>query len=105
MRLWLSTRLKHRCIPDRKGDLHGTLPIYAATRKIMRGVSPSFAMTKMDLEQHPELDIYVEDEAAQVMLREIIVTHSANIISRCLIVPSGAASVGQSLGQMAHQNR
>jgi hypothetical protein len=70
-----------------------------------RGVSPSFAMTKMDLEQHPELDVYVEDEAAQVLLREIIVTHSTNIISRCLIVPSGAASVGQSLGQMAHQNR
>lgn len=62
-------------------------------------------MTKMDLEQHPELDIYVEDEAAQMMLREIIISHSSNIIARCLIIPYGAASVGQSLGQMAHGGR
>lgn len=62
-------------------------------------------MTKMDLEQHPELDIYVEDDAAQVFLREIIVANSADLTSRCLIVPFGAASVGQSLGQMVNGNR
>lgn len=72
----------------------------ASGREIMRGVSPEFAMTKMDLEQHPECDVYVEDEVAQTMLRELIVTHSQNVINRCLIVPYGAASVGQALGQM-----
>ncbi len=77
----------------------------ASGREIMKGVSPLFAMTKMDLEQHPECDVYVEDESAQAMLREIIVAHAPEIISRCLIVPYGAASVGQSLGQMASANR
>ena len=77
----------------------------AEGREIMKGVSPEFAMTKMDLEQHPELDIYVEDEAAQIMLREIIIAHSTNVIGRCLIIPYGAASVGQSLGQMVQGNR
>lgn len=77
----------------------------ATGREIMRGVSPAFAMTKMDLEQHPELDIYVEDEVAQTFLREIIVAHSEDLIGRCLIVPYGAASVGQSLGQMVNGDR
>ena len=70
-------------------------------REIMKGVSPSFAMTKMDLESHPECDVYVEDEAAQTMLREIIIVNSESTVRRCLIIPYGAASVGQSLGQMA----
>lgn len=74
-------------------------------REIMKGVSPEFAMTKMDLEQHPECDVFVEDDNAQILLREIIIAHSTNIISRCLIVPYGAASVGQSLGQMAQGKR
>jgi hypothetical protein len=72
----------------------------AAGREIIKGVSPEFAMTKMDLEHHPECDVYVEDEVAQVMLREIIVDRAVPMISRLLIVPYGAASVGQALGQM-----
>src|ERR1022692_819301 len=74
-------------------------------KEMIKGVSPDFAMTKMDLEQHPECDIYVEDDAASILLREIIVSHSSQIISRCLIVPYGAASVGQALGQMAQAKR
>ena len=77
----------------------------AAGREVIKGVSPDFAMTKMDLEQHPECDIYVEDEIAKILLREIIVAHSSQLISRCLIVPYGAASVGQSLGQMVQGDR
>jgi hypothetical protein len=71
----------------------------------MKGVSPEFAMTKMDLEQHPECDVFVEDEVAQSMLREIIVARAQNLVSRCLIVPFGAASVGQALGQMVINNK
>ena len=69
-------------------------------REIIKGVSPNFAMTKMDLEVHPDCDLYVEDEVAQIMLREIIVAHSADVVQRCLISPFGAASVGKSLGEM-----
>jgi len=32
-------------------------------KKIVPGVSPQFAMTKMDDDAHPECDIYVEDNA------------------------------------------
>jgi hypothetical protein len=71
----------------------------------MKGVSPEFSMTKMDLERHPECDVFVEDEIAQSMLREIIVARAANLVSRCLIVPFGAASVGQALGQMVVSNK
>lgn len=77
----------------------------ASGREIMKGVSPSFAMTKMDLEHHPECDIYVEDRSAETMIREIIISADKDLLPRCLIIPYGAASVGQSLGQMASGKR
>ena len=73
----------------------------ASGREIIQGVSPEFAMTKMDLEKHPECDVYVEDDRSAAMLTELIVEQSRELVSRCLIVPYGAASVGQALGQMA----
>ena len=75
------------------------------SRQVVLGVSPEFAMTRMDEEQHPECDLYVEDERAATMLREILVVHAAQAISRVQIVPYGAASVGQALGQMVENNR
>ena len=76
-----------------------------AGREIIQGVSPEFAMTKMDLEKHPECDVYVEDERSSAMLTELIVEQSRDLVSRCMIVPYGAASVGQSLGQMVEGKR
>jgi hypothetical protein len=77
----------------------------AAGRAVIKGVSPEFAMTRMDLEQHPECDIYVEDDRAETWIREIIVKGAPDLISRCLIIPFGAASVGQSLGIMVEAKR
>jgi hypothetical protein len=77
----------------------------AAGRSVVKGVSPEFAMTRMDLEQHPECDVYVEDDRAEALVREVIVQVSPELISRCLIVPFGAASVGQSLGIMVAGKR
>lgn len=74
-------------------------------RHVMTGVSPEFAMTKMDEYPHPECEIYVEDNRAQTMLREIIVAHSKGIIERCTMIPFGLASVGRMLGIMVSQNR
>ena len=76
-----------------------------AGRSVIKGVSPEFAMTRMDLEQHPECDVYVEDDRAETWIREIIVKASPELISRCLIIPFGAASVGQSLGSMVAAKR
>ncbi len=75
------------------------------TKTIVTGVSPSFALTQMDDEPHPELDIYVEDVSAKILLEEIIVATKRDLIRRCAIVPFGAASVGYALGQMVHENR
>jgi len=75
------------------------------TKKLMIGVSPQFAMTQMDDEQHPECELYVEDPAAKTMLGEILAAHARGLFPRCSIVPYGAASVGYALGQMAAANR
>jgi predicted ATPase len=74
-------------------------------REIVYGVSPEFAMTKMDDEHHAECDVYVEDAVAALMLTEILVAADPDLVPRCQIIPFGASSVGKALGQMAVQNR
>ena len=75
------------------------------TKKIIPGVSPEFALTKMDDDAHPECDLYVEDKAAQIMLGEILSHHHKELFPRCAIIPFGAASVGYALGQMVNAGR
>ena len=84
-----------RCYILRNGD----------EREVMLGVSPDFAMTKMDEEPHPECDLYVEDLRAENMLREMLATFARDFVSRCQIVRYGAASVGQALGIMVENQR
>jgi predicted ATPase len=74
-------------------------------RQIVYGVSPEFAMTKMDDQPHYECDLYVEDERAGRLLVEILTRHAPSLVQRCQIIPYGAASVGQALGIMASQKR
>jgi len=74
-------------------------------KTVVTGVSPEFAMTRMDEEQHPECDLYVEDERAKVMLAEILVQKDRDLLTRSKIIPFGAASVGLALGQMVQQKR
>ncbi len=72
-------------------------------RELMVGVSPDFAMTKMDDEAHPECDLYVEDQRARDLLREILVVCAPEEVERCRFIQYGAASVGYSLGQMINK--
>lgn len=76
-----------------------------AVREIIYGVSPAFAMTKMDDVPQPECDLYVEDSRAQTLLTEVLVEHAPQLVDRCQIIPYGAASVGKSLGQMVIHKR
>ncbi len=69
-------------------------------KNLITGVSPHFAMTQMDDERHPEADLYVEDQRSQILLEEILAIKRVELLRRCKIIPYGAASVGQSLGQM-----
>jgi predicted ATPase len=74
-------------------------------KKIIPGVSPQFAMTKMDDDVHPECDVYVEDRAAEIMLSELLVKHAKEVFPRCAFVPFGGTNVGYALGQMVAQKR
>lgn len=74
-------------------------------RHVVGGVSPEFAMTRMDEYPHPECELFVEDDRAVTFLREIIVGHSRGLIERCAILPYGASNVGRSLGMMVSQDR
>jgi predicted ATPase len=74
-------------------------------KSTVTGVSPEFAMSRMDEESHPECDVYVEDDNSAAFLRELVIADDPNLITRVQIVPYGAASVGLSLGVMVQQKR
>jgi hypothetical protein len=74
-------------------------------KKIIPGISPQFAMTKMDDDVHPECDVYVEDRGAEIMLSELLAMHAKEVLPRCAFVPFGGTNVGYALGQMVAQKR
>lgn len=70
---------------------------------VVEGVSTELAMSALDDEVHPELDIYVEDLQASVWLREILAakSESAPLMQRVAIHPVGAANVVKIMGSLA----
>lgn len=79
--------------------------INGQSKTIVRGVSPEFAMTMMDDEIHPECEVYIEDERAAILLKEILIKYNKELVHRCKFIPFGAASVGHALGQMVNENK
>lgn len=75
------------------------------TKEIVTGVSPQFAMTKMDDEPHPQCELFVEDEGAKTMLAEILSAKCREVFPLCQIIPYGAANLGMALGQMVKAKR
>ncbi len=69
-------------------------------REIIYGVSPEFAMSKMDDVLQYECDLYVEDRHAEAVLTEILAAHTPELVARCRTIPYGAASIGRALGDM-----
>jgi predicted ATPase len=74
-------------------------------KQIVGGISPEFAMTKMDDDVYPECDVYVEDEAARILTEEILARYGENVMPRCTVVPYGTANVGLALGLMVASKR
>jgi hypothetical protein len=75
-------------------------------KKTISGVSPAFAMSKMDDEAYPEADAYTEDERSATLLNELIAQSKQNdLILRYQAIPYGAANVGRALGGMAYEKR
>lgn len=89
------------------------LPIFAriqilndlGNKRVVHGVSSEFALSRMDEENHPEIDIYVEDSSAKILVEAIIAHAELQLLSRVQVVPYGAANVGKSLGMMNFQGR
>lgn len=77
----------------------------AAGKTVVTGVSPEFAMTKMDEEQHPECDVYVEDLRGATLVREAVAKVDGDLYQRIQTIPFGGAGVGISLGMMKHQKK
>jgi predicted ATPase len=75
------------------------------SKTVVTGVSPQFAMTKMDDEPHPECELYVEDERSKTMLNELLTKHAKELYARCVIIPYGASNLGMALGQMVANRR
>lgn len=75
-------------------------------KKIFSGVSPSFAMSKMDDEAYPEADVYVEDDRSATLIDEIVAfSERRDLIIRYQTIPYGASNVGRALGSMVNTNR
>ena len=74
-------------------------------RQAMIGVSPEFALSKMDEKPHPECELYVEDVASKILLKELLSQRNHDLSSRVLVTTFGAASVGYQLGIMVEQRR
>jgi len=86
--------------------MNGRLYIINEEEKmVVRGVSPEFAMTKMDEEIYPECDVYVEDPRSATLLTEILARYSPESVLRCGFISFGSAQVGCSLGQMVNKDR
>ncbi len=74
-------------------------------RKAVFGVSPDFALSKMDESAHPESDIYVEDHESRILVEELLAKFDIELLSRVQVSPFGAASVGKALGTMVEGRR
>jgi predicted ATPase len=74
-------------------------------KTLLNGISPYFAMTKMDDAQHVQVDVYVEDNEAKIFVEEVLAQHRPMLSPTTLVSPCGPASVGRALGQMIYAKR
>lgn len=70
---------------------------------ILYGITPEFAMSRIDESFQPEAYIYVEDRESSIFLREILASDQIGqeIIPRIRICPVGPGNAVQMLGELA----
>lgn len=70
---------------------------------VLYGVSPEFAMSRLDDEVHPDLHVFLEDREAEILLREILASspETAALLPRIETSPVGACNVVAMLGALA----
>jgi hypothetical protein len=69
---------------------------------VVYGVSPEFAMSRMDDEMHPDLHVFVEDREAQIWLREILASspNTGELLHHIDISAVGPSNVVSLLGDL-----
>lgn len=69
---------------------------------VVYGVSPDFAMSRLDDEIHPEVHVFVEDRESEMLLREILASdeETATLLRRIDVKPVGPANVVALLGAL-----
>jgi len=74
---------------------------------ILYGISAEFAMSRLDDKVHPELNIFVEDREAEILLREIIACKEdgADILQRIKMIAVGPSNVVEMLGELAYKDK
>lgn len=75
--------------------------------EVIPGVTPEFAMSRIDQDEYPELYLFCEDEEACALLREIIKSHekSPYILPRLSFNAVGPANDVKALGRLSLENR
>lgn len=76
-----------------------------AGREIVPGITADYAMTQMDDEPHPEVDIYVEDKSALILMSEVLARYRPDDYTRVKVTPFGSAEAGKTLGALAERQR
>jgi predicted ATPase len=74
---------------------------------IVYGVTPEFAMSRLDESVHPDALVFVEDREAKILLREILASsdETSELLQRIDLVPVGPANVVQIMGSLAQNRR
>ncbi len=74
---------------------------------VVYGASPEFALSRIDDAVHPEAYVYLEDDVAQILVREIIASHpdGGDLLPRIKISPVGPANVVALMGLLGSENR
>ncbi|MBI5724517.1 MAG: AAA family ATPase [Planctomycetes bacterium] len=74
---------------------------------VVYGVSPEFAMSRLDDEEHPDVHVFVEDRESEILLREILAssTETAELIRRIEVRPVGPSNVVALLGVLGCKGR
>ena len=74
---------------------------------IVYGVTPEFAMSRIDDDVHPDVHVFVEDREAKTLLREILASssESANLLARIDVSPVGPANVVTLLGKLGQDGK
>jgi hypothetical protein len=76
--------------------------------KVIYGASSEYCLSTMDDRHHPDLSIFVEDESARIVVRELLARADAdlreNTSVRVEITPVGPSNVVLSLEQLGQRN-